>query len=175
MFLLLFHGDITPEAFSLTTHAHCALIIRSFPTQIVPTRQISAPFADHMRQACPLSSLCGSFCAILSAPLCWLGFWDLLWSQSEGYRTTGETVKGCACSKGNGSWQHGLVCQWPTKWLILKNTEIKAVNARGSERECRHRTWMILLVQYKTKTDLLMFVKYGAVFVLTLTKEQVEF
>lgn len=83
----------------------------------------------------PLSSLCGSFCAILSAPLCWLGFWDLLWSQSEGYRTTGETVKGCACSKGNGSWQHGLVCQWPTKWLI-PNTEIKSVNyARGRERE----------------------------------------
>jgi len=83
----------------------------------------------------PLSSLCGSFCAILSAPLCWLGFWDLLWSQSEGYRTTGETVKGCACSKGNGSWQHGLVCQWPTKLLIPK-TEIKSVNYTwGRERE----------------------------------------
>ncbi len=64
-----------------------------------------------------------------------------------------------------------------TDWFVSDqpNTEIKAVNARGSERERRHRTWMILLVQYKTKTDLLMDVKYGAVFVLTLIKEQVEF
>lgn len=54
----------------------------------------------------------------------------------------GETVKGCACSEGNGSWQHGLVCQWPTKWLIPQNTEIKSLNATMSRR-ARERTFVI--------------------------------